>query len=84
MLLPMMASRLMLSVRKAAAENTGVWSLSNMSQFSRGIPTEGGLEFASYRSGVSRKISGNGLPLRGGGDVELGTLPLETMSTGHS
>jgi hypothetical protein len=48
MFIPIMASRLMLSLKKAAAEPTGAWSVTTMSNFSLGRPPgDGTLYFAS-------------------------------------
>jgi hypothetical protein len=48
MFVPLMASRLMLSLKKAAAEPRGAWSVATMTTFGPGKPLGGGtLAFAS-------------------------------------
>lgn len=51
MFLPIMTSRLMLSLKKVATEPTGMWSLSTMAR------ERGTIHFASYGFGVSHEIS---------------------------
>lgn len=47
MLLPVLASRLMLSLKKAAAEPAGLWSLSTMGGLGRPPHVDGVILFAS-------------------------------------
>jgi len=44
-----MATRLMLSLKRAADAPTDAWSLSTMGDFGRGRPTDGSLHFASHQ-----------------------------------
>lgn len=74
MLLPIIASRLMLSVKRAAVEPTGLWSLSTMGGSGRGGPAEDGtLRFASRIFGVSPEAVSTSPSSEG--DIELDSLP---------
>ena len=68
MFLPMMACRLMLSLRKAASEPSALWTLSHVSRGDRrisiGVNTESGLP-----------VYGASLPKPNGEYVELGSMP---------
>jgi hypothetical protein len=63
MFLPVMTSRLMLSLKKAASEPTGLWSLSTMGE-------RGTISFASPGIDASQGTSG-GLCSPDGEDIEL-------------
>lgn len=52
MFLPVMTSRLMLSLKKAATEPTGLWSLETMGDHRRGS-----IQFASHVFDVSHETS---------------------------
>lgn len=72
MLLPIIASRLMLSVKRAAVEPTGLWSLSTMAGSRRGEPAEDGtLQFASQIFGAPPEA----VTSPSEGDIELDSLP---------
>ena len=71
MFVPLMASRLMLSLKKAAAEPTGAWSVATMTTFSmEWSPKDGTPDFASQTFGGSREISAP--PNEGGMELESG------------
>lgn len=52
-----MSTRLMVSLKKAAVEPVGPWSLAAMTDFGSGGSSGGSLRFASRMFYVSRKIS---------------------------
>ena len=75
MLLPIMASRLMLSLREAATEQTDLWSFGSTADFGRGRLSESAtLHFASGTIDVSREIS-DALAPPNEGDIELDSVP---------
>ena len=75
MLLPIMTSRLMLSLKKAATEPTGMWSLSTMGDFGRGMfSDQETIQFVSHEFNVSHEISET-LPPPNGEDIELDSVP---------
>lgn len=78
MFLPMMASRLMLSLRKAASEPTGLWSLSKTT---RGgwRSTGGDVEFIGHHTPCETSDS---RPSPSEADVELGSLPRLARKSG--
>ena len=58
MFIPLMASRLMLSLKKAAVQLNKPWSLETMTNISQGRPTEGRTSYsAQWVHGGSREIS---------------------------
>jgi len=58
-----MASRLMLSLKKAATEPNGQWSLETMNDpSSGGLAGDGGIRFASQVPGESDEISEDPTP----------------------
>lgn len=65
-----MASRLMLSLKKAAIEPTGPWSLTTMTNLSTGGAPEDSVSFASPGLGGSHEISETSAP-RNEEDIEL-------------
>ena len=70
-----MTSRLMLSLKRAAAEPTGMWSLSAMGDFGRGMFSDRAtIQFASCGFSVSHEISET-LPPLNGEDIELDSVP---------
>ena len=73
MLLPALASRLMLSLKKAAAEPAGLWSLSTMDGLGRPPHVDGVILFAS------RTLD---LPWGTSDLSELSTLPSDDMELG--
>lgn len=75
-LVPLMASHLMLSLKKASLEQTGAWSLSTMTNLSRGLPTDVTIRFASQVPGGTCDVPGT-LALRT--SVEEG-IELEPIS----
>lgn len=73
---PVMASRLMLSLKKAAVEPAGQWSLQTMTDHGRRATMHAEtVRFASRAFGVSQEISN-------GGDIELEPLPRSSRSHG--
>lgn len=77
--LPMMACRLMLSLRKAASETTELWSLSNTSQGGRRRSTGGNIEFVGFDTSCETSDS---RPSPSEADVELGSLPRLPQDSG--
>lgn len=72
---PVMASRLMLSLKKAAAKPTVPWSLTTMTNSGKGkTPEIGTIRFASWTLSGSQEISGTLSPSNEG-DVELESMP---------
>ena len=68
---PIMATHLMLSLKKAAAEPTGPWSIATMTDVSTGRPPDEAPRFTSRIFGASRETS----TPPNEGDVELDSLP---------
>ena len=82
MFLPAMTSRLMLSLKKAATEPTGMWSLSTMGDFRRGrFPGQETIQFASYGFNASYEIQET-LPPPNGEDIELDFMPQSPRDRG--
>ena len=73
MFLPIMASRLMLSLKKVATEQMGLWSLSTMGDLRRGRPDRGTIQFASP-FGESYETSET-LPPSNEEEIELDSVP---------
>lgn len=74
MVVPIMASRLMLSLKKAAAEPAEPWSLATMSDLnSGGPPRSGTLRFAPRTHDASEKTSETPSALEEA--IELETIP---------
>ena len=70
-----MASRLMLSLKKAATEPTELWSLSTMGDLRRGkFPEQGSIQFTSYGFNASHGVSET-LPPPNHEGVELDSMP---------
>jgi hypothetical protein len=83
MFLPMMACRLMLSLKKAASEPKGLWTLTNRPENEGGIFTNATLQFVAGRPlDVSGEISDTLSP-RGGEDVELEEVSQSPRSSGQ-
>lgn len=57
-LVPLMASRLMLSLKKASLEHTRAWSFSTATNLNRGLPTDRTMRFASQVPGRTRDVPG--------------------------
>ena len=75
LLVPMMASRLMLSLKKASVEPVGMWSLEVMSSSRAGrVAGDGTVRFASRVSGRSCETSSYSVTLDEE-DIELGAKP---------
>jgi len=75
MFLPIMTSRLMLSLKKVATEPMGMWSLSTMG------PGRGTIHFASDVFDGSQGISET-LPPQNEEDVELDSVPRLSRDSG--
>lgn len=75
MLLPIMASRLMLSVKRATAEPAGLWSLSTMAESGREKPSESDtVQFVPQMFGVSCESPEDPTPPNEA-EIELDPLP---------
>ena len=82
MLLPTMASRLMLSLKKAASEPPELWSISTMGDFGRGGSIgDGTLQFGSRTFDASHEISGIVPPPDEEG-IELDSVPRLSQDRG--
>ena len=81
-IIPIMVSRLMLSLKKAAAEPTGLWSIATMESTNRGMrPEDGTLHFASKAPGGPHQIS-EITSLPDGGAIELGSMSKASRGSG--
>lgn len=69
-----MATRLMLSLKRAADAPTDAWSLSTMGDFGRGRPTDGSLHFASQTFDASHQIP-EAFVASNGENIELESMP---------
>ncbi|KAF9644339.1 hypothetical protein BDM02DRAFT_3122078, partial [Thelephora ganbajun] len=75
MFVPVMASRLMLSLKKAGVQPKAMWSIATMTDPSWGRSTEGGtIRFVSQVPEGLREISSTSAAQNEGG-IELGTIP---------
>ena len=79
MFLPMMACRLMLSLKKGAYEPTGLWSLSDPG---RVRPSAGTIQFVSPEFDTSHEVSDTLPRQTGGGSLELGPVPRPSQDRG--
>ena len=83
MFLPIMACRLMLSLKKAASEPRGMWTLTNKPGNEGGILTNESLRFVAARPlGASGEIFDTLSPPNGE-DVELGEVSQSPWSSGQ-
>ena len=77
-LVPTMASRLMLSLKKAAAGPRTPWSLSTMTNSNRGATSDlVTIHFASRTPSAPQEIPESLAPLDEGDDIELGPVALD-------
>lgn len=76
---PMMASRLMLSLKKAAMEPFGQWSLSSMTDRDRGGADLVTIQFASRMINVSREVPEPTTVPPNGGEMELEFIPRDNL-----